>query len=74
MSIKQAIMKGHDIKIDAGDGEWEVECKWQDFEYVPLPSIEEWNCYQAIARHLLAIKALPSIESCQKTSDRQNYE
>ena len=51
MSIKRAIMKGHDIKISAGDGEWAISPKNFNF-----PTDEEWNCYQAIARYLLALK------------------
>ena len=51
--IGQAMMRSRDITIRAGDGEWKIQ-----HMDVLFPSKEEWNCYQAIARHLLAIEVV----------------
>ncbi len=55
MLIRQAIMKSGDITIHvhSGDGEWKIT-PTRDCDF--LSSEEQWNCYQAIARHLLAMK------------------
>ena len=55
MSIKLAIMKGRDIRISAGDGAWYI-WPYNSPSAFFIPSEEEWNCYQAIARHLLDMK------------------
>ena len=64
--IKHAIMKSYDVEIRAhGDhGLWTISTKTRK----PL-SEELWNCYQAIARHLLAEmpdKRIPTLRKRKK--------
>ena len=51
ISLKYPIMRGHDLIIESqgSAGCWIISTRTGD-----VPSIELWNCYQAIAQHLLA--------------------
>jgi hypothetical protein len=52
--IKETIMRNVDIDIMAFPvGCWLISTKWSD-DYRIIPTKELWNCYQAIANHLLA--------------------